>query len=80
MTESTPLPIPEQTLAIGAHPDDIEFGAGGTLAAWAQAGCQVTMVVMTDGSKSSWDPETDPADLAEVRAQEQSGGPATRRL
>ena len=53
MTENTPLPIPERALAIGAHPDDIEFGAGGTLAAWAQAGCEVTVVVMTNGSKGS---------------------------
>jgi LmbE family N-acetylglucosaminyl deacetylase len=71
VTENTPLPIPERALAVGAHPDDIEFGAGGTLAAWAQAGCEVTMVVMTDGSKGSWDPKTDPVELAELRAREQ---------
>ncbi len=65
------IPVPERALAIGAHPDDIEFGAGGTLAGWAQAGCLVTMVIVTDGSKGSWDPEADPAELAEVRAREQ---------
>ena len=65
------LPTPTSALAIGAHPDDIEFGAGGTLAAWAQAGCRVVMAVMTDGSKGSWDPAEDPAALVARRAAEQ---------
>lgn len=36
-------------LAVGAHPDDIELGCGGTLAAHSAAGDEVTMLVMTDG-------------------------------
>ncbi|NND02858.1 MAG: PIG-L family deacetylase, partial [Acidimicrobiia bacterium] len=36
-----PLDTPARALAIGAHPDDIEFGCGGTLARWAAAGCHV---------------------------------------
>ena len=66
-----PLAVPDRALAIGAHPDDIEFGAGGTLAAWARAGCNVTMAVMTDGSKGTWDGTDDPAALAGTRWQEQ---------
>ena len=66
-----PLPIPERALTIGAHPDDAEFGAGGTLARWAKEGCQVSMLIVTDGSKGSWDPEVSPADLAKLRAAEQ---------
>ena len=31
------LETPERALAIGAHPDDIEFGCGATLAKWAAA-------------------------------------------
>ena len=36
-------------LAIGAHPDDIEFGCGGTLVQYAQAGHEVNLLVCTDG-------------------------------
>ena len=32
-------PTPKSALAIGAHPDDVEFGCGGTLAKWAADGC-----------------------------------------
>ncbi len=66
-----PLPTPERVLAIGAHPDDIEVGAGGTIAGWVAAGAVVTMLVMTDGSKGTWDPERDPADLIATRRSEQ---------
>ncbi|MFC1496519.1 PIG-L deacetylase family protein [Candidatus Margulisiibacteriota bacterium] len=37
-------------LAIGAHPDDIEFGCGGTLIRYANAGHNIFIMVMTDGS------------------------------
>jgi LmbE family N-acetylglucosaminyl deacetylase len=71
-----PLPLPERALAVGAHPDDIEFGAGGTLARWAAAGCRVTMLVVTDGSKGTWDPAISPADLVGVRFHEQQAAAA----
>jgi LmbE family N-acetylglucosaminyl deacetylase len=37
-------------LAIGSHPDDIEFGCGGTLIKYSQAGHNVFLLVLTDGS------------------------------
>lgn len=67
---------PTSALAIGAHPDDIEFGAGGTLAKWATAGCQVTMLIVTDGSKGTWDPGVEPTELATRRVQEQAAAAA----
>ena len=70
------LEIPSSALAIGAHPDDIEFGAGGTLAKWAAAGCRVTMLIVTDGSKGTWDPAIDPHVLARRRVQEQTAAAA----
>ncbi|MCM8819268.1 MAG: PIG-L family deacetylase [Candidatus Omnitrophica bacterium] len=37
-------------LAVGAHPDDIEFGCGGTLIKYAESGNNVFLLVLTDGS------------------------------
>jgi LmbE family N-acetylglucosaminyl deacetylase len=74
--KARPLPVPQRVLAIGAHPDDIEFGAGGTIAAWADAGTSVTMVIVTDGSKGTWDPDVAPDDLAATRVAEQEAAAA----
>jgi LmbE family N-acetylglucosaminyl deacetylase len=70
------LPVPGRALAIGAHPDDIDFGCGATLAKWATAGCEITELVLTDGSKGSWDPKTDRATLVAVRQDEQRAAAA----
>ena len=64
------VPVPARALAIGAHPDDIEFGAGATLAKWAAAGCEVHLLVLTDGSKGSWEQGAEPAELMEARKRE----------
>lgn len=75
---TTNLANPSRALAIGAHPDDIEFGCGGTLAKWAAAGCEIHHLVCTDGSKGSWDPGEDVARLVATRQDEQRE--AARRL
>jgi LmbE family N-acetylglucosaminyl deacetylase len=72
------LPTPRVALAIGAHPDDVEFGAGATLAKWAADGCVVHHLVCTDGSKGTWDPHADTAALVARRQAEQRE--AARRL
>jgi LmbE family N-acetylglucosaminyl deacetylase len=64
------LPVPASALAVGAHPDDIEFGCGATLAKWAAAGCRIHHLVLTDGSKGSWDPDADLAALVAARQHE----------
>lgn len=73
---SRDLPVPERALAVGAHPDDIEFGAGATLAKWSAAGCEVSMVVCTDGSKGTWDAAADLVALVATRQQEQRAAAA----
>ncbi len=70
------LPTPTSALAIGAHPDDVEFGAGGTLAKWAADGCVVHHLVCTDGSKGTWDPAADLAALIAIRRDEQRAAAA----
>jgi len=43
-------------LAIGAHPDDIEYGCGGTLLNWAAKGNKIHLIVLTRG-EASGDPD-----------------------
>ncbi|MEO6124050.1 MAG: PIG-L deacetylase family protein [Ilumatobacteraceae bacterium] len=77
------LPTPAVALAIAAHPDDVEFGAGGTLAKWAADGCVIHHLVLTDGSKGTWNPDADIDALIIDRQSEQRdaarvlGGTAT---
>jgi LmbE family N-acetylglucosaminyl deacetylase len=75
---SRDLDVPSVALAIGAHPDDIEFGCGGTLAKWAASGCLVHHLVLTDGSKGTWNPDADITALIAQRQVEQRE--AARRL
>jgi LmbE family N-acetylglucosaminyl deacetylase len=70
-------PVPSTALAIGAHPDDIEFGCGGTLAKWAAGGASVHLLVLTDGSKGTWDERDDLAALV-ARRQDESRAAAAR--
>jgi len=68
--------VPARALAIGAHPDDVEFGCGATLAQWSAAGCEVSHLICTDGSKGSWDPSADRAALVVTRQDEQRAAAA----
>ncbi|HEV7720809.1 MAG TPA: PIG-L deacetylase family protein [Iamia sp.] len=68
---SREVEVPARALAVGAHPDDIEFGSGATLARWAEAGCEVSLLVCTDGSKGTWDVDADTAALVATRQAEQ---------
>jgi LmbE family N-acetylglucosaminyl deacetylase len=65
------ISAPATALAIGAHPDDVEFGCGATLAKWSDLGCVVHLLVCTDGSKGTWDPDADLAELVALRQVEQ---------
>lgn len=65
------LPIPRHALVIAAHPDDAEFQCGGTLTKWAVGGCTINHLILTDGSKGTWDPDADTAALIETRRAEQ---------
>ncbi|MBK8021498.1 MAG: PIG-L family deacetylase [Chloroflexi bacterium] len=62
---------PLRILVIVAHPDDIEFGAAGSVARWTDHGATVTYCIVTDGAAGSNDPNVRPADLIKQRQQEQ---------
>jgi LmbE family N-acetylglucosaminyl deacetylase len=70
------LPTPERVLVVAAHPDDIEFGAAGTVARWVMEGAEVHYLVLTNGDKGSDDPATDPVALGRRREEEQRAAAA----
>ena len=63
--------LPQRVLAIMAHPDDIEFMCGGTIARWARAGVELHYCLLTDGQAGSRDPSLTPESLAALRRVEQ---------
>ena len=67
----------ERVLVVTAHPDDSEFGAGGTVAKLVKDGCEVTYVIVTNGNKGSGDRTMTPERLAAVRAEEQRNAART---
>jgi LmbE family N-acetylglucosaminyl deacetylase len=77
VTVGTDLEVPHRALAIAAHPDDAEFGCGATVAKWAAHGAIVDLLVLTDGSKGTWDGDADVASLVATREDEQRAA-ATR--
>jgi LmbE family N-acetylglucosaminyl deacetylase len=58
-------------LVIFAHPDDAEFLCGGTVAAWAREGTEVSYCVVTDGSAGSNDPGVTREQMIPIREREQ---------
>jgi LmbE family N-acetylglucosaminyl deacetylase len=66
-----PLASPSTILIVVAHPDDIEFGTGGSVAVWTLAGHTVVYCIVTDGSAGSNDPNVTRESLIERRRQEQ---------
>jgi LmbE family N-acetylglucosaminyl deacetylase len=65
-----PAPI-ERVMVVTAHPDDSEFGAGGTVAKLAREGKQVVYCIVTNGNKGSGDRSMTPERLARIREEEQ---------
>jgi LmbE family N-acetylglucosaminyl deacetylase len=56
---------------IFAHPDDVEFVAGGTAALWAGRGSDVIYVLVTDGNVGSHEEGVTAAELIATRRAEQ---------
>jgi LmbE family N-acetylglucosaminyl deacetylase len=75
MSNATITP-PARALAVAAHPDDIEFMCGATMAAWARAGADITYLLLTDGAAGSRDPAMTHENLVRLRQQEQRAAAA----
>ncbi|MHB8342430.1 MAG: PIG-L deacetylase family protein [Mycobacteriales bacterium] len=66
----------ERALVITAHPDDVDFGAGGTVASWTKAGVEVTYCVVTDGDAGGFDPAVPRSAIPAIRQAEQRAAAA----
>ena len=60
-----------RVMVVGAHPDDPEFLAGGTVARLAKEGREITYVIVTNGNKGSGDRGMTSEQLRPIRAEEQ---------
>ena len=62
----------ERALVITAHPDDVDFGAAGTVATLTDAGIDVTYCIVTDGDAGGHDRSVSRAEMAATRRVEQT--------
>ena len=68
--------LPKRALVIAAHPDDADFGAAGTVRLWSNEGWEFYYLVCTNGAKGSDDASITPAQLIELRRNEQRAAAA----
>ena len=61
----------ERALVVVAHPDDVDFGAGGTIATWTDEGIAVTYCIATDGDAGGFDPAVPRDQIGGIRQAEQ---------
>jgi len=60
----------QRVLCVAAHPDDLDFGASGTIAGWTRGGLSVSYLLCTRGDQGGFDDT--PRDLMPaIREQEQ---------
>ena len=59
-------------LVINAHPDDVDFGAAGTVARWTDAGTEVSYCIVTDGDAGGSDHSISRPEMATLRRAEQT--------
>jgi len=68
--------VPERALVVCAHPDDVDFGAAGTVARLVAAGCAVTYAVVTDGDAGEVPDHVGRAGAGPLRRAEQQAAAA----
>ena len=61
---------------VTAHPDDVDFGAAGTVAAFTAAGVEVTYCIVTDGDAGGSDRPMPRVEMAALRQDEQRAAAA----
>ena len=75
--ENDPLWVKyKRAMVVVAHPDDAEFGLGGTLAKVVKEGMELAYVLCTNGDKGTTDPDITSEELAVIRQREQRAASA----
>ena len=62
----------ERALVVTAHPDDVDFGAAGTVATLTDHGVRVTYCLVTDGQAGGFDDSIPRPRMASIRREEQT--------
>jgi len=65
----------QRVLVLAAHPDDVDFGAAGTVARWTDSGIQVSYCLATSGDAGGFD-DTPRQEMAALREAEQRAAAA----
>src|SRR4051794_5969694 len=73
MTEERPF---DRALVVTAHPDDVDFGAAGTVATWVSEGVEVSYCIVTDGDAGGFDPTVPRSEIPGIRQREQRAAAA----
>ena len=66
----------ERILVVSAHPDDVDFGAAGSIATWTDAGIEVSYCLVTDGDAGGSDNTITRAEMGQIRRREQADAAA----
>jgi LmbE family N-acetylglucosaminyl deacetylase len=59
-------------LVVTAHPDDVDFGAAGSVATWTDKGIDVRYCIVTDGDAGGFDPDVPRSEIPRIRREEQT--------
>ena len=66
-----PLGPVGRVLVVAAHPDDVDFGAAGSVAKWITQGTEVIYAIVTDGGAGGFDPHIERSKMPSIRRSEQ---------
>lgn len=76
MADEQAQPV-QRVLVVVAHPDDVDFGSAGTIAAWTEAGLEVSYCIVTNGDSGGADLEVPRSAIGVIRQEEQRKAAAT---
>ena len=65
-----------RALVVTAHPDDVDFGAAGTVATLVARGVEVSYCIITDGDAGGFDPTVPRSEIPRIRHAEQRAAAA----